>query len=253
MSRSKAVPGPLRLVAFLVVVSLAVGSPGGAYAQGVQAVAQNAPHMLTINILEGEGALNNIRQRDAREPIVQVTDENHKPVAGVALLFLIHGEGGATANFNGSTSFSVISNQEGIARAVGMRLGRKPGQITISVTATVGAFVVASAIIHQSNVLKLAKGSTQNSAGQSAGNGGGAGSGAAGGAANGAGGEGSAGQAGSAGVSAPVKHGIFHLSKTTLIAGAAVVAAAAVVGIVLATKGNGATSLTLGTGTVGHP
>jgi hypothetical protein len=226
------------MLAFAVALWLAVAaSCGPAYAQTIQSATPGAAQMLTIEILDGEGALNNIRQRDAREPIVQVTDQNHKPVSGVALLLLIHGgSGGATASFTGSPSLSLVTDQEGIARAVGLKLGRKPGNITISVTASVGGVVVASTIIHQTNVLKLAKSSSQNPSGQnSATNSGANGSGTS--------------QAGST----AAKHGIFHLSKTTLIAGAAVVAAAAVVGIIYATKGNGATSLTLGTGIVGHP
>ena len=43
------------------------------------------PAKLNIVILEGEGATNNIRQRVAREPIVQVEDENRRPLAGVAV------------------------------------------------------------------------------------------------------------------------------------------------------------------------
>src|SRR5579863_6856916 len=39
---------------------------------------------LLITILDGEGALNDIRKGTAREPIVQVEDENHRPVAGAA-------------------------------------------------------------------------------------------------------------------------------------------------------------------------
>ena len=41
-----------------------------------------APPELNIVIVDGEGDTNNIRQHTAREPIVQVEDENHKPVAG---------------------------------------------------------------------------------------------------------------------------------------------------------------------------
>jgi len=245
MSRNAAAPhGPTRILAFAVALSLALSaSCGPAYAQVAQLATPGAAQMLTIEILDGEGALNNIRQRDAREPIVQVTDENHKPVAGVALLLLIHGSNGATASFSGSPTLRLTTNAEGIARATGLKLGRKPGNITISVTATVGAVVVASAVIHQTNVLKLAKSSGQNPSGQtSATNSGTSGSGT----------DGSTGQAGTQ-ASAPAKHGLFHLSKTTLIAGASVIAAAAVVGIIYATKDNGATSLTLGNGTVGHP
>ena len=47
-----------------------------------------APTGLSITIVEGEGAINNIRQRVNREPIVQVEDQNHKPVAGAVVVFL---------------------------------------------------------------------------------------------------------------------------------------------------------------------
>ena len=44
---------------------------------------------LNIVIVEGEGATNNIRQRVARQPIIQVEDENHKPVAGAVVVFTL--------------------------------------------------------------------------------------------------------------------------------------------------------------------
>src|SRR5579863_5849082 len=60
------------------------------WAQGIYA--QDAPK-LSIVILEGEGAINNIKQRTAREPIVRVEDENHKPVAGAAVVFTLPSQG----------------------------------------------------------------------------------------------------------------------------------------------------------------
>ena len=41
--------------------------------------------MLMIDIVEGDGAINDIKLRTAREVIVEVDDENHKPVAGAAV------------------------------------------------------------------------------------------------------------------------------------------------------------------------
>ena len=86
------------------------------------APAASPPHSLQIVILDGEGALNNIQERTAREPIVQVQDENHKPVAGAAVLFAIHGAsssaGGAFAG--GASSLSVVTDANGVAKAVGM-------------------------------------------------------------------------------------------------------------------------------------
>src|SRR5271163_2790014 len=51
------------------------------------------PPSLRIVILEGEDVSNNIKERTAREPIIQVQDENHKPVAGAAVLFSIDSQG----------------------------------------------------------------------------------------------------------------------------------------------------------------
>jgi len=53
----------------------------------VYAQDQPAPTKLNIVILEGEGAINSVRQRVAREPVVQVEDENHKPIGGAAVTF----------------------------------------------------------------------------------------------------------------------------------------------------------------------
>jgi hypothetical protein len=191
----------------------------------VSQVAPAGTQHLYISILEGEGALNNIRQRDAREPVVQVTDENHKPVAGVALLFLIHGgSSGATATFEGGLSFSTTTDAQGIAHAVGLHLGTHPGSFTISVTASVNGVVAATSVIHESNII-TALNSAASSASSTASNVG----------------------------STVAKHGLLHLSKTALIAtGSAVAATAVVVTVVVVTRNN-STSLTLGSSTVGHP
>jgi hypothetical protein len=106
---------------------------------------------LTITILDGEGALNNIRQRTAREPIVQVEDKNHKPVAGALVLFAINdGSGGAGATVNGLTSLSVRTGVDGKAQLHGLQPNNVSGEFSITVTATVGT-MVATVIIHQKN------------------------------------------------------------------------------------------------------
>ncbi len=121
--------------------------------QTVIAAAQTAPPMqLRITILDGEGALNNIRERTAREPIVQVEDENHKPVAGALVLFTINGQSGAGATFaNSLATYQTTTDAMGRATAKGLLPNNQAGEITIAVTATVGA-LTASAVIHQQNV-----------------------------------------------------------------------------------------------------
>ena len=60
------------------------------------AAQETQPTRLNLIVIEGEGAINNIRQRTARAPIVQVEDQNHRPIAGAAVVFTLpeHGASG---------------------------------------------------------------------------------------------------------------------------------------------------------------
>jgi hypothetical protein len=139
-----------RLFAALLIVLL-FGHPVVMLAGSPAAPPAPPPQLLQITILDGEGALNNIRQRTAREPIVEVKDENHKPVAGALILFAIQSNGAAGATFNGAESLSVTTDAAGRAVASGLTPNNKPGEFTIKVTATLGA-ITSFVIIHQKNV-----------------------------------------------------------------------------------------------------
>ncbi len=128
---------------------------GSALVQDIgKVIPAQAPKSLHIVILDGEGALNNIRERTAREPIIQVEDENHKPVSEAAVVFLIHGgNNGAGASFGGnSLSFATKTGPDGRAQTQGLQAGQSPGSFTITVTATVGG-VTAESVIHQTNAV----------------------------------------------------------------------------------------------------
>src|SRR5580704_2436459 len=85
-----------RAIALVLVLSLVQAPRLLAQVSSISASQAGTPMALHIVILDGDNALNNIRQRSAREPIVQVEDENHKPVAAAAVLFTIHsGSAGA--------------------------------------------------------------------------------------------------------------------------------------------------------------
>ena len=128
---------------------------------------------LHIVILDGEDALNNIRQRTAREPIVQVQDENHKPVAAAVVLFTIHkGSGGAGGTFAGVSTLAVITGLDGEAVAKGLESNGVKGSYTISVQATAGA-VTTTAVITQTNVLGPASSSSSSSTSTTGAHGGG--------------------------------------------------------------------------------
>lgn len=94
------------------------------------------PKLLSIVIVEGEGAVNNARQRVAREPIVQVNDENNKPVAGAAVIFFLPGSGPGAAFPGGANSFTAITGADGRAAANGLKANSLKGEYQVRVTAS---------------------------------------------------------------------------------------------------------------------
>ncbi len=121
---------------------------------GLPAWAQS-PASLQIIIVEGEGAINNVKQRVNREPIVQVEDENHKPIAGAAIIFFLPNDGPGGTFANGSSTLTTTSNAQGQAVARGIRFNNQAGSMQIRVSASF-AGQTASAIINQTNVLGVA-------------------------------------------------------------------------------------------------
>jgi hypothetical protein len=111
------------------------------------------PNKLFIQILDGEGALNDIRSRTAREPIVQIEDENHKPIAGAVVLFTTPGSGPSAVFSNGLTSFQMTTGVDGKAVAQGLKPNNATGQFQIQVAATYGA-LSSVAVINQTNTGK---------------------------------------------------------------------------------------------------
>lgn len=110
------------------------------------------PTTLRIVIVEGEGAINNVKQRVNREPIVLVEDESHKPVAGASVTFFLPGQGPGGTFANGTNSLTTTTNTQGQAVARGIRFNNQAGAMEIRVSASL-AGQTASAIITQTNVL----------------------------------------------------------------------------------------------------
>jgi len=110
------------------------------------------PISLQIVSVEGDGAINNVKQRVNREPIVQVEDENHKPVAGAAIIFFLPNDGPGGVFANGTTSLTTTTNAQGQAVARGIRFNNQAGAMQIRVAASF-AGQTASAIITQTNVV----------------------------------------------------------------------------------------------------
>ncbi len=207
---------PLSLTHKLLFAVLATILPASmeARAQAIAPAVAGEPHSLFISILDGEGALNDIRQRTAREPIVEVQDENHKPVAGALVLFTIDNpaSGAPYATFSGTSSLTVTTDAAGRAVGSGFQVGRHRGQFNVRVRATKGQ-LEAAATIAETNLLTLVDGH---------------------------------------GAEAPVHVGLFAHKKLDWLLGTAAAGGVAA-GLIIALRGSSQTTITTGTGTVGAP
>ena len=112
------------------------------------------PAKLNIVILEGEGAINNVRQRVARESIVQVEDENHRPVGGAIVTFFLPDHGASGVFANGSRSLTITTDQSGKAVAR-FRPNQNSGNMQIRVNASYKG-LTANSLINQSSVMGAA-------------------------------------------------------------------------------------------------
>jgi hypothetical protein len=126
------------------------------------ASAQQNPTALQIFVVAGDGAINNVKQRVNPEPVVQVEDENHRPIVGAAVVFFLPSQGPSGTFSSGSTTLATTTNAQGQASAPGIRFNALAGPMQIRVTASYGG-QAASLNISQTNV--IGAGSAGGSAG----------------------------------------------------------------------------------------
>lgn len=122
-----------------------------------------APNKLFITVLEGEGALNDTRGRIAREPIVQVEDENHKPVAGALIIFSTPGSGASGTFANGLNTFTTTTLADGRAVGAGFQPNAVAGSYQVQVQASVGQLHTV-AVIDQTNIKPVANSTSVHAA-----------------------------------------------------------------------------------------
>lgn len=117
------------------------------------------PESLQITIIDGEDAVNNIRQRTAREPIVQVEDQNHKPIAGATVLFQLPNDGAGGAFQGGAHTLTITTDSKGQAVAHGLKPNHVAGKYQIRVQASYQG-KTAQTQIAQSNLAAAAASAT---------------------------------------------------------------------------------------------
>jgi len=107
--------------------------------------------VLHIVVLEGEGAINNVRSPRAKEPIVRVEDANNHGVPGAVVTFLLPADGAGATFGDSASSLTLTTDDRGEAVARSIHARRLPGTFQIRVSASQGGRT-ASASITQTNV-----------------------------------------------------------------------------------------------------
>jgi hypothetical protein len=116
---------------------------------------------LKIVVMQGEGAKNQIRNRTAIPPAVEVRDADDKPVAGAEVVFQLPAVG-PSGVFNGwLTNQTIRTDEKGVATVTGYTPNGEAGRFNIKVSATAGS-KTGSAVIAQSNVENGSSASSSN-------------------------------------------------------------------------------------------
>lgn len=139
------------LIGALTLPAQQQATPPAAPKEASKLVDQQPKGTLKVNVLEGEGARNSIRNRSAVAPIIEVRDAADKPVVGAEVVFQLPlaGPGGM---FNGwLRSQTVRTDEAGKATVTGYTPNTEAGRYNIKVTATSGS-QAGSAVIAQINV-----------------------------------------------------------------------------------------------------
>ena len=103
-----------------------------------------------IEVVEGDGAINNVRLHRAKEPVVRVVDQDDHPLPNVAVTFLLPENGPGGTFVDGRTSLTVMTDSNGQAVGRGLRPNNTAGQFRIRVTASYQG-QATSTIVTQTN------------------------------------------------------------------------------------------------------
>lgn len=122
----------------LVVLMLFTSLPLAAQAPAGQAPMADLPMVKSLKVLAlaGNGEFNDLERRVMAPLVVQVLDENGRPVEGAQVVFRFPAQGPGVRLPDGKTSVTATSNVDGQARAAGWTANGEVGTFAIRVTAT---------------------------------------------------------------------------------------------------------------------
>ena len=108
--------------------------------------------VLQVNVLDGEGAFNDIKRGQARMPVVEVRDDDGRVLQGVKVVFQLPDMGASGSFGDGSHTLVGTTDAQGRATAPGLKPNRTEGTYLITVTASKEG-AVGHAEIRQNNTL----------------------------------------------------------------------------------------------------
>jgi hypothetical protein len=111
---------------FVLLSSLAMGQQAGSASP-----LQDSP---SIQVLEGDGAINSIRLHRGHEPKVRIADQEGRPISGAAVTFVLPATGASASFGDRGLSVTVMSDERGEAVGRGLRPNGVAGQFRIRVT-----------------------------------------------------------------------------------------------------------------------
>lgn len=111
-----------------------------------QAVPEPPRPRMNIAVVEGEGAMNNIREKKPVNIVVIVRDGNRRPVQGASVAFTLPAEGPGATLPNGAKTITVQSDKDGYASVNGIRPNTVSGPYRIEVEAKHNEETAAAAI-----------------------------------------------------------------------------------------------------------
>lgn len=108
--------------------------------------AQEQPKQLKILVIRGDEPIENVKLRTTREPIVEVRDENDRPIAGAAVFFKLPNTGpSGVFSANNAQTLTVTTDAQGRAVAR-FAPNRVQGNASLQVTASYAGLTATTTI-----------------------------------------------------------------------------------------------------------
>jgi hypothetical protein len=117
------------------LVSAGLSAAVSLYAVVPALQAQSVPAQISLVVVEGESATTGVRQRVARDPVVRLEDDDHRPISGAAVVFALPVSGPSGEFMNGTKNLTAVTDENGLAVARGLKTNDIPGKLQIYATA----------------------------------------------------------------------------------------------------------------------